>query len=106
MKKYTKEEIENFIKENPMCMIYFSGGTCSACPAIKAKIKEILGKYEKIEFLDIDAASNLEISALYNAFSVPVSILFVDGKETVRYGRNIDFMEFENILNRYYDLLY
>ncbi|MGL4454157.1 MAG: thioredoxin family protein [Sarcina sp.] len=106
MKEYTKEEIENYIKENPIAMIYFSGGTCSACPAIKEKIKIILGKYEKTKFLDIEAASNLEISAMYNAFSVPVSILFIDGKEALRYGRNIDFMEFEKSLSRYYELIF
>ncbi|MGL5766286.1 MAG: thioredoxin family protein [Sarcina sp.] len=106
MKVYSKEEVQEFIKENIMCIVYFSGGTCSACPAIKAKVKEVISKYEKIKFIDIDVASNLEVSASYDVFSMPLLLLFVDGKESMRLGRNIDFMDFEKNINRYYEMLF
>lgn len=106
MKKYTKKEIEDFIEKKPISIIYFSGESCNVCPIIKNKLKIILENYKEVDIIEIDVSSNREISASYNIFSIPVLLLFVEGKESLRYGRNIDFMEFEKNLNRYYQLVF
>ncbi|MGL4761033.1 MAG: thioredoxin family protein [Sarcina sp.] len=106
MKIYTKEEVKEFIAKSPISIVYFSGESCNVCPVIKGRVNSILENYKGISLIDIDASSNKELSASYDIFSIPVLLLFVDGKEALRFGRNIDFMEFEKSLNRYYELVF
>ena len=39
-------------------------------------------------------------------FSLPILLLFVDGKETLRIGRNFDILEFKNSIHRYYNMIF
>ena len=75
-------------------------------PVIKNRVKTILENYKGVNIIDVDVNSNKEVSAFYNVFSIPVLILFIEGKESLRYGRNIDFMELEKNLSRYYNLIF
>ena len=106
MREYTKEEVKSFIEKDSISIVYFSGESCSVCPVIKNRVKAILENYKGVNIIDIDVNSNKEVSAFYNVFSIPVLILFIEGKESLRYGRNIDFMEFEKNLSRYYNLIF
>ncbi|WP_297522558.1 thioredoxin family protein [uncultured Clostridium sp.] len=106
MRIYIKEEVQSFIDENIISIVYFSGESCNVCPVIKGRVNSILENYKGVSLIDIDASSNRELSASYDIFSIPVLLLFVDGKEALRFGRNIDFMEFEKSLDRYYNLIF
>ena len=99
-------EVEDFIKENLISIIYFSGSTCGACDAIKEKVLHIIKDYEKIEFMEINAVENKELAASYNIFSLPILLLFVNGKETLRVGRYFDLLDFKNSIDRYYNLVF
>ncbi|WP_066896045.1 thioredoxin family protein [Clostridium nigeriense] len=99
-------EVEEFIKENLISIIYFSGSTCGACDAIKEKVLHIIKDYEKIEFMEINAVENKELAASYNIFSLPILLLFVNGKETLRVGRYFDLLDFKNSIDRYYNLVF
>jgi hypothetical protein len=41
-----------------------------------------------------------------NVFSFPLRILYVNGKETMRVGRNVNLLELENSIRRYYEMLF
>lgn len=99
-------EVEEFIKENLISIIYFSGSTCGACDAIKEKVLHIIKDYEKIEFMEINAVENKELAASYNIFSLPILLLFVNGKETLRVGRYFNLLDFKNSIDRYYNLVF
>ena len=99
-------EVEEFIKENLINIVYFSGSTCGACDAIKEKVLHIIKDYEKIEFMEINAVENKELAASYNIFSLPILLLFVNGKETLRVGRYFDLLDFKNSIDRYYNLVF
>ncbi|MDD7793444.1 thioredoxin family protein [Clostridium sp. 'White wine YQ'] len=105
-KLHSDNEIVNLIKNNRMAVIYFSGNTCGACEVIKLKIEDILIKYPNIKCGAIDAERHLDLAAKYNIFSVPVFLLYIDGKESIRLGRNLDLLELEANIGRYYEMIF
>lgn len=102
-----KIEIEEFIKDNSISIVYFSGSTCGACDAIKEKILHIINEdYPKVKFLEVNAVENQKIAASYNIFSLPILLLFVNGKETLRLGRYFDMLDFKKSIDRYYNMIF
>lgn len=101
-----KIEIEEFTKDNLISVIYFSGSTCGACDAIKEKVLHIIKDYKEVKFLEVNAIENKEVAAIYNIFSVPILLLFVNGKETLRLGRYFDMLDFKKSIDRYYNMIF
>lgn len=102
----TKEELHKLISENDMLLIYFGSNSCSVCHAMKPKIEKVLEKYPKIKGVRVEAENSLELSANYNVFTIPVIILFIQGKETIRKARIISMEILEQEILRYYELFY
>ncbi|WP_297632156.1 thioredoxin family protein [uncultured Clostridium sp.] len=98
--------IQNNIKENPITILYFTGLDCGACEAIKFKVDNIVKDYNKIFAMELSGEKHIDISAHFNVFSLPLLILYTEGKEVIRYSRSIDLLEFEKTIDRYYSLLY
>lgn len=99
-------EIEELIKNNTMAIVYFTGSRCGACEAIKIKIEEIIKRYPEIKNGEINGETNLEIAAKYDVFSVPIFLLYIEGKESLRIGRNVNLLELERNIERYYHMIY
>jgi len=106
LKIYSNEEIKNMITENEMAILYFSNKVCGACEAIRSKVERILELYPRVKGIEIDGEKQIELAAMNNVFSFPLLILYVNGKETIRVGRNVDLLELENSINRYYEMLF
>ena len=106
LKVNSNEEVKNMINENELVILYFSNKVCGACEAIRSKIERILKSYSKVKSIELEGEKQIELAAINNVFSFPLIILFVNGKETIRVGRNIDLFEFENIIKRYYEMLF
>lgn len=106
LKVNNNEEIKNMINENEIVILYFSNKVCGACEAIRSKVERILKSYSKVQSIEIEGEKQIELATINNVFSFPLLILFVNGKETIRLGRNIDLFEFENIIKRYYEMLF
>ena len=99
-------EIKKYIEESLISIVYFSGSVCGDCDAIRKKVLHIIKDYKEIKFIEINALENKEVAAAYNIFLMPVLLLFVDGKETLRIGRHFDLLEFKNAIDRYYNLIF
>ena len=99
-------EIVDLIKNNSMSVIYFTGSACGACETIKIKIEDILKRFAKIKSGEINVEKHLDLAAKYNVFSVPIFLLYIDGKESIRLGRNLDLLELELNINRYYEMIF
>lgn len=101
-----EQEVLNTINNNSMTVVYFSGKDCGACDVIKDKVENILKYYPKIKNVEIDGEKNIELAAQFNIFSLPIFLLYINGKETLRIGRNINLLELESKIKRYYDMLF
>ena len=106
LKIYTSEEIKNIIINNEMVILYFSNEVCGACDAIRNKIYRILESYSKVKMIEINGEKQIDLAAINNVFSFPLLLLYVNGKETIRIGRNVDSLELEKSIKRYYDMLF
>ncbi|MGM9934687.1 thioredoxin family protein [uncultured Clostridium sp.] len=102
----TEEEIHKLIDSSEMTVIYFTGMDCGACEAIKFKVEEILKKFPKIKSGEINGENHPHICAKFEIFSVPIFLLFVDKKESLRIGRNVDLLDLEFKIQRYYEMIY
>jgi hypothetical protein len=65
-----------------------------------------LKKFPEIKSGEIDVEDHLNLSAKYNIFSVPIFLLYIEGKESIRVGRNLDLLELEINIARYYEMLF
>ena len=101
-----KNEMMELIQKNEIAIIYFSGTSCGACDVIKQKVEEILDEYPNVKTGEINGVINKKLAAEYSIFSLPILLLFVDGKETIRLGRNFDMLHFNNIIERYYGMIF
>lgn len=63
-------------------------------------------EYPNIKACEINGEEHLDIAASYGIFSVPVFLLFIDGKEYIRVGRNLDLLKLERDMNRYYNMIF
>ena len=103
----TLEEIRHKIENSPAVMLYFWGDNCAVCDALKPKIKELLdNKFQKIEQIYIDAKNSRDIAAAFSVFSIPTTIIFLDGKEFIREGRNLSISSLEEKLKRPYEIFF
>lgn len=105
-KLYNDNEIIDLIKNNNMVVIYFTGSMCGACEIIKIKIEDILKRFPKIKSGEINVEKYLDIAAKHNVFSVPIFLLYIEGKESIRLGRNLDLLELELNIKRYYEMIF
>ena len=102
----SEEEIQELISNSNMAVVYFTGLDCGACEAIKFKIESILKELPKIASGEINGEQNRELPVKYGVFSLPIFLLFIEGKETLRIGRNVDLLELEKNIKRYYEMVY
>ncbi len=101
------EDLQEHIKIKPACLVYFSGENCGVCKALQPKIKEaVTVNFPKIEQYYLDASQHQDIAIKFSIFSVPTVLVFLDGKEVMRKGRNISISQFIQELKRPYSLFF
>jgi thioredoxin-like negative regulator of GroEL len=103
---YSKDMIEELISKNEMVLLYFGSSICSVCVSLKPKVKELLKNYPNIKSAEIDFEKQLELSAQFNVFTMPVVLLFIENREIIRSARHISIDEMRNKIDRYYELFY
>jgi thioredoxin-like negative regulator of GroEL len=102
----SNEVLEKLIEDNEMVLVYFGSENCGVCSAMKPKLEEILKNYPKVKSVQVDVEKLLEVSALYNIFTIPGILLFIEGKETIREARNVSIIDLNNKISRYYKLFF
>lgn len=100
------EEIKNAIKNDDMVMLYFGMDSCGVCVDLMPKVEEMLKTFPKVKSYEIDSRKDLKLSAEFDVFTVPVIVIYVQGKETIREARLISVPDLENKIRRYYEMIY
>ena len=100
------EELQEIIRSEMGVLLYFSGENCNVCHALRPKFKEAFDKhFPLVRQIYLDAHENAEISAHFQVFSVPTMIVFLDGREFAREGRNVSLHQLVSQLERPYSIM-
>ncbi len=102
---YSTESIEKFIKDNKVSVLYFSSKDCNVCKALLPKIEKLFNIYNKIKLAKVEIDKVQLAAGEYSIFTLPVIILYIEGKETIREARFISISELQNKIERFYEIL-
>ncbi|MEG0087039.1 MAG: thioredoxin family protein [Niameybacter sp.] len=101
----TRDEIQEQIEQNELLILYFTGTACGACEVIKHKVEMILVKYPEVKGIEVNGEKEPQVAIGYGVYALPLMMLFVQGKESLREGRNLNLSEFEEKVARYVSML-
>ena len=73
------------------------------CHAVLPQIEDIVASYPNTELAVINQSDVETIAGKLSIFTVPVDLIFMNGKEMHRQARFIDMQRFENQLKLMYD---
>jgi thiol-disulfide isomerase/thioredoxin len=100
------DEVESILQKEDITLLYFSAERCNVCKALKPKIQEMAEQFPEMQLYYIDIEKNQEFSGRFGIFSIPVILVYIQGKETIRESRNISVPVLEDKIHRYYHLLF
>jgi len=104
--KMTLEELQTSIREEVGVLLYFSGEHCNVCHALRPKFRELFDKeFPQLEQIFLDAQEYASISSHYNVLSLPTILVFMDGREFAREGRNVSLHQLTEQLKRPYGMM-
>lgn len=99
------EQFHQFIQTNRLVVIHVMRNHCSVCHAVLPQIEDIVNDYSKVHFAVINQSNVEAIAGELSIFTVPVDLIFLDGKEMHRQARFIDMQDFEHQLSLMHESL-
>lgn len=101
------DDFKQFINENDAVLGYFSHEKCNVCKTLKPKlVNHFKAHFPKFELAYSDVEINPELAAHYSVFTVPVIVIFFEGKEFIRKARSFGIGELSELINRPYELMF
>ncbi|WP_042142281.1 thioredoxin family protein [Paucisalibacillus sp. EB02] len=96
------EKIDEFIQSNTLAFIYISRPNCSVCHGLLPQVQHLMVPFPEIKLAHVNAAQVETIAGHFSIFTVPVLLLFVNGKEYLREARIVHMDLFEEKINKIY----
>ncbi len=88
-------------------LAYFSTVECGVCKVLKPKVEEMISReFPEIKLVYVEINQSPEIAAQNRIFTVPVVLVYFEGREFFRKSRNFGVDELRNELIRPYSLLF
>ena len=104
---YNLEALLARIGSDKALLLYFSSESCSVCKVLKPKVSELLReKFPEMATLYVDTEKSPVIAGQFRVFTIPTILIYFEGKEQVRYSRNISMHQLEAAIERPYDLIF
>ncbi|WP_217587279.1 thioredoxin family protein [Lentibacillus saliphilus] len=94
--------IDAFIEEHPLAFLYISREGCSVCHGLLPQVEDMMQDYPDIKLGHIDADEVEAVAGHFSIFTVPVLLLFVEGKEYIREARIVHMDLFEEKIKKIY----
>ena len=97
----------NQLIDNQAVMLYLTSPDCSVCKVLKPKVREMVEKiFPEMAIHFIDISNNPKLAADLQVFTIPVILVYFEGREFFRKARNISLIELEKEISRPYKLLF
>lgn len=97
------EMVDTFIQNSELSFIYISKNNCSVCHGLLPQVQALMEKYPNIRLGHVNVDTVEEIVGRFNIFTVPVLLLFVNGKEYIREARIVHMDLFEQKIDKIYE---
>lgn len=92
------EDFYRFINVHDLAVVHIMRDNCTVCHAVLPQIQDLLKDYPKSQLGVINQSNVEEIAGELSIFTVPVDLIFFNGKEMHRQARFIDMQSFEKQL--------
>jgi thiol-disulfide isomerase/thioredoxin len=102
---HSLEEFHNFIETQRLAVLHVMRDNCSVCHAVLPQVEDLVKEYDGVAFGVINQSEVEAIAGELSIFTVPVDIIYMDGKEMHRQGRFIDMQQLERQVSLMYDSL-
>lgn len=100
-------DINLVVSESAALLVYFYSDSCAPCKALRPKVEGLMReRFPKMHLLYVDAAAFPYLAAEHHAFSLPVLLVFFEGKEFRRFSKYVSPAGLESAIERYYDLYF
>lgn len=104
---YSLDDLREFIRCNPVVVVYFSNESCSVCKVLKPKIIELMNEsFSLAKLVYVDTEKSPLITGQFRVFTIPTIDIYAEGREHVRFSRNVTLHEFERTLKKPYEILF
>lgn len=97
----TLAQLQDFIQENRLAVLYISAPKCGVCTVMKPKIGAIINDFDNVASGAVGIDVVPEMASFYHILTAPALLVFADGKEIWRGARFIDVADFEQRLAQY-----
>ena len=105
MEPASHTDLEQWRAEHDLALLVFTTPDCGVCNALKPKVAELAERYPRLAVRYVDLTEQPDAGGRYSVFVVPVFLLFVQGRETLRLARYFGMHELEAPVARYSGLL-
>ncbi|HEY0720120.1 MAG TPA: thioredoxin family protein [Gammaproteobacteria bacterium] len=100
-------DLRTLLQEHPAVLIHFSAPDCGVCHSLKPRIAALVAaQFPRLVLAEVDCAASPELAAQQRVFTIPVLLLFLEGRESLRLARNFHLAELRDQLARPYTLLF
>lgn len=99
------DDIRAWIDEHELALLVFTTPDCGVCDALRPKVRELAAGQPLLHVRYVDLTEAPEAGGQFGVFVVPVFLLFVQGRETVRLARYFGMHELEEPVVRYSEML-
>ncbi|RYG74249.1 thioredoxin [Lentibacillus lipolyticus] len=96
------DAIDLFTKDNRLSLLYVSRPGCSVCHGLLPQVQTLMENYPEIQLGHINADEVKEVAGHFSIFTVPVILVFVEGKEHIREARIVHMDLLEEKLDKIY----
>ncbi len=86
---HTLAEIEEHLAIHPLSLLYAAAPDCGICHAIAPRLEAALADWPQIVAARADVSALPELAGRFHVLTVPVIILFADGREVWRAAKFI-----------------
>ena len=91
----TIKDVQDFIQSDPYNLLFVAGHTCSVCHALKPQVEQLLKGFPAIRSAMAYIEDIPELAGEFLIFTVPVVILFKNGKRVDSMARFVPLGELE-----------
>ncbi|WP_173917333.1 thioredoxin family protein [Halobacillus sp. Marseille-Q1614] len=98
---HTIEEVRTKLQKSPLTLLYISQPGCTVCHSLLPQVEEMMKEFPQINAVHADAQEVKEIAGEFEVFTVPVVILFSEGKELTRMARFVPMGDLHHQLTKY-----